>query len=162
MRDFDEKDGIILNILQDNCRTSLTEISKKVDLSIDSVKKRIRKMENVIFHPRIQIRPRSLGFSNIVDVKIKLSNHSKEEIDSFIKYLQDHPRIAEAFSVSGEWDLSIVIISRDADELDNITSSIKSKFGKIIGSWCESTTLKAYKFEKYDMERLLASDLNKK
>lgn len=155
---FDKKDGIILNILQKNCRTSLTDIAKQINLSIDSVKKRIKKMENDIFYPRIQIRPRSLGFSNIVDVKIKLNNHSKEGVDSFITYLQENPQIAEVFSVSGEWDLSIVIISKDMSDLNSITSSIKNKFGRIISSWCESTTLKAYKFETYDMEKFLGSN----
>jgi DNA-binding Lrp family transcriptional regulator len=155
MRDLDKKDCIILNILQRNCRISLTNIAKLVDISIDSVKKRIKKMENIIFYPKIQIRPRSLGFSNIVDIKIKLNNHAKKDIDNFIKYLQENPRVAEIFSVSGEWDLSIVIISKDADDLGNITLDIKNRFGKIINSWSESTTLKAYKFENYDMEKLL-------
>jgi Lrp/AsnC family leucine-responsive transcriptional regulator len=155
MPNLDEKDCIILNILQDNCRTSLTNIAKQIGLSVDSVKKRIKKMENIIFHPKVQIRPRSLGFANIVDVKIKLSDHSKDKIKNFIQYLQEDPRIAEIFSVSGEWDLSIVIVSKDADDLGNITSAIKNKFGKMIHSWIESTTLKAYKFEKYDMRKLL-------
>ena len=155
MAKLDKKDCIILNILQENCRTTLTSIAKKVNLSIDSVKKRIQKMENIIFHPRIQIRPRSLGFNYIVDVKIKFSNHSKEEINKFIIYLQKHPRIAEIFSVSGEWDLSLVIVSKDATDFDNITSDIKKRFGKIIGSWSGSVTLRAYKFEKYDMTKLI-------
>jgi DNA-binding Lrp family transcriptional regulator len=155
MGDLDEKDCIILNVLQKNCRISLTDVAKLVGLSIDSVKKRIKKMENIIFYPKIQIRPRSLGFSNIVDVKIKLNNHSKKDIDNFIKYLQENPRVAEIFSVGGEWDLSIVIISKDADDLGNITLDIKNRFGKIINSWSESITLKAYKFENYDMEKLL-------
>ena len=37
---LDEKNCLILNLLQENCRISLTELAKRVDLSIDSVKKR--------------------------------------------------------------------------------------------------------------------------
>ncbi len=156
MKDLDKKDCIILNILQNNCRTSLTKIAQEVSLSIDSVKKRIKKMEeNKIFHPRIQIRPRNFGFVNIVDVKIKLYNHSKKIQKELIGYLLKNPRIPEVFSVSGEWDLSIVIISKDANDLDDIISDIKGRFGDIINSWNESMTLKAYKFETYDMKKLL-------
>ncbi len=155
MGDLDKKDCIILNILQDNCRTSLTDIAQQVGLSIDSVTKRIKKMENEIFYPRIQIRPRSLGFNNIVDVKIKFNNHSKKETDSFIRYLLANPRVAELFSVSGGWDLSVVFVSKNLEDQEKITSEIKNKFGKIINSWNESTTLKAYRFETYDVKKLL-------
>ena len=159
MRNLDKKDCIILGILQNNCRTSLTEIAKQVNLSIDSVTKRIKKMEeNKIFHPRIQIRPRNFGFANIVDINIKLSDHSKEERDKFINYLQENSRIAEIFSISGQWDLSIVLVSKDAADLEEITSEIKEKFGKIINSWSESMTLTVYKFETYDMNKLMGFD----
>ncbi|MBW2996323.1 Lrp/AsnC family transcriptional regulator [Candidatus Woesearchaeota archaeon] len=158
MGNLDEKDCIILNILQNNCRASLTYIAKQVGLSIDSVKKRIKKMENDIFYPRIQIRPRSLGYMNIVDIKIKLNNHSKKETDRFVQYLLSNPKIAEIFSVSGEWDFSIVVVSKDVADLTEITSDIKNKFGSIISSWSESATLRAYKFETYDMIKLLGFD----
>ncbi|MBS3097438.1 Lrp/AsnC family transcriptional regulator [Candidatus Woesearchaeota archaeon] len=159
MADLDKKDCLILGILQKNCRTSLTDIAKEINLSIDSVKKRIKKMEKKgIFYPKIQIRPRSLGFVNIVDVKIKLNNHSKKDIDSFINYLIENPRISEIFGISGEYDLSIVILSKDAKDLQNITSAIQNKFGEIINSWNESMTLIAHKFEKYDMNKLLGLD----
>ena len=156
MDKLDKKDCIILNILQENCRTSLTNIAKQVNLSIDSVKKRLNKLENKkIFSPKVQIKPRSFGFENIVDVKIRLFNHSEEDIHQLIKYAIDHPKIPEIFRISGEWDLSLVIISKNADDLGNITSEIKNKFGKIIGSWNESITLKSYKFETYDMSKLM-------
>ena len=156
MRCIDKKDCIILNTLQKNCRTSLTDLAKKVGLSIDSVKKRLFKMiQNNIFYPRIQIRPRGLGFSHIVDVKIKLTSHTKKDVEEFIEYLKKHPRVAEVFSVSGEWDISIVIISKDADDLGNVVAGITNKYGAMIASWIESTTLKAYKFETYDLYKLM-------
>jgi len=159
MKGLDKNDCVILNVLQKDCRTSLTDIANRVCLSIDSVKKRIKKMrKNKIFHPQIQIRPRNFGFNEIIDIKIKLNNHSKEDRDKFISYLQGNPRIAEIFSVSGEWDLSIVLLSKNAADLEKITSEIKSKFGKIINSWSESMTLKSYKFETYDMRKLLGFD----
>lgn len=156
MTKLDKKDCKILNILQHNCRTSLTDIAKQVGLSIDSVTKRIKKLtKKEIFYPTIHIRPNYFGFTHIVDVKIKLNNHSKKEIDSFIGYLKENPRVTELFSVSGEWDISLVIISRDVADLEKINSDINHRFGEIINSWSESTTLKAYKFNEYDMQKLL-------
>lgn len=156
MNQLDEIDCEILNILQINCRVSLTEIAKHIGLSIDSIKKRIEKMlENKIFWPKIQIRPRNFGFKNIVEVKIKLKYSSKEDIGEFIQYLREHPRISEIFSISGKWDFSIVIIAKDAIDLGQISSEIRFKFGNIIVSWTESLTTNSYKFEYYDMCKLM-------
>jgi len=153
---LDEKDCIILNLLQQDCRVSLTKISKEVNLSIDSVKKRIKKMiMGDVFFPKIQLRPRNFGFNNIVDVKIKLNNYSHQQIDNFVEYLKENPYVAEIFSVSGEWDFSIVIISKDALNLGNITSEIRSKFGSLIRDWSESLTTHTYKFESYDMLKVM-------
>jgi Lrp/AsnC family transcriptional regulator, leucine-responsive regulatory protein len=155
MAKLDEKDSIILNLLQENCRISLTEIAKKIKLSVDSVKKRIKKMQGEIYYPKIQIRPRSLGFNNIVDIKIKLNNHSQKDFENFIEYLKNNERIPEVFRISGEWDISIVVIAKNTEDFDDITNEIKKKYGKIITTWSESLTLNVYKFEKYNILNLL-------
>jgi len=154
-KELDEKDCIILNLLQENCRMSLTDISKKVGLSIDSVTKRIKRMiKDDIFFPKIQLRPRHFGFKNIVDIKIKLHNYSEKDKKEFIEFLEKNPYIAEIFSISGDWDISIVVIAKDALHLGDVTMAIRDKFGDIISNWSESLTTHVYKFEKYNMLKL--------
>ena len=155
-KELDKKDCVILNLLQENCRMSLTDISKKVGLSIDSVKKRIKRMiKDNIFFPKIQLRPRNFGFKNIVDIKIKLHNYSEKDIKEFIEYLKGNPRVAEIFSISGDWNFSIVIIAKDAIDLGKITNEIRNKFSRIIDSWSESLTTWVCRFEDYDMLKLM-------
>ena len=116
---LDEKNCIILNLLQEDCRMSLTEIAKRINLSVDSVKKRVAKMKKEgIFYPKIQIRPRQLGFKYVVDVKVKLHNYKEKEMQEFIEYTTNHPRIPEVLSLSGEWDFTLVIIAKDQKSLD--------------------------------------------
>jgi len=159
--ELDEKDCIILNLLQENCRMSLTDISKKVGLSIDSVKKRIKRMvKDDIFFPKIQLRPRNFGFKNIVDFRIKLHNYNSKDINEFIKYLRNNPHIAEIFTLSGDWDFSIVVIAKDAIHLGKIAGEIRNKFSRIIDSWSESLTTCVYKFENYDMVKLMEKKEN--
>ncbi len=156
MHKLDEIDCGILNLLQINCRTSLTDISKQVNLSIDAVKNRIKKMlENNVFHPKIQIRPRKIGFNIIVEVKVKLRFITESKVYKFLSYLIEHPYVSEIFAVSGNWDYSLVIIARDAFHLGEITSEIRIKFGEMIRSWTESLTTNSYKFEYYDMLKLM-------
>lgn len=153
---LDKKNCQILNLMQEDCRISLTDLAKKVGLSVDSVKKRIEKMrKEEIFYPKIQIRPRSFGYKNIVDVKIKLHNYNTKDIEEFVKYLIKHPNIAEVFSMSGTWNFSIVIIAKDFNDMGKISNDIRSKFGKIINEWSESLTTAVYKFEDYDLIKLI-------
>lgn len=153
---LDDKNCAILRLLQENCRMSLTEISRNVGLSVDSVKKRINKMINEnVFFPKIQLRPRNFGYNNVVDIKIKIQNYNEEEINEFITYLKEHPRVVELFSIAGDWNFSIVIIARDALEQGRLTEEIRNRFSKIIAGWSESLTTKAYKFEEYDMTKLM-------
>jgi DNA-binding Lrp family transcriptional regulator len=156
MMELDRKNCLILNLLQEDCRMSLTEIARRVGLSIDSVKKRIVKMRaNGIFFPKIQIRPRNFGFKTIVDIKIKVHDCTEKELKEFVSYIEKHPRVAEFFSISGEWNFSIVIIAEDFSDLAQVSEEIRGKFGRIIGEWTESLTTRVYKFEKYDMLRLI-------
>lgn len=156
---LDNKNCQILNLLQQNCRMSLTKISKEVGLSVDSTKKRIQKMiADRVFYPKIQLRPRNFGFNNVSDIKIKLHNHTNEDITEFIDYLKEYPNIVEVFSVSGEWDFSLVILSKTIEELGTMSGGIRHKFSKIINTWTESTTTYAYKFENYDMLKLMGHE----
>ncbi len=153
---IDEIDCRLLDMLQKNCRTSYTKLGKEVDLSVDSVKKRVNKMiSRNIFFPKIQLRPRNFGFNNIVDVKIKLHNYDDKQLEQLISFLKNHQRIVELFSVSGDWDFSMVIIAKDAIDLGKVTREIKKGFGSIINGWQESLTTAAYKFESYDMDKLV-------
>lgn len=146
----------ILNLLQEDCRMPLTKIAKDVHLSIDAVRKRILKMQmQGLFYPKIQIRPRKLGFSHIADVKIKLHKYTKEQLHEFVEYLTHHPRVGEIFSISGQWDFSVVIIARNNEELGALSEEIRSTFHAIINEWSESITTCAYKFEKYDLLTLM-------
>ena len=138
---MDEINCEILNLLQVNCRMSLNDIAKHLDISIDTVKKRIDKMlKNKIFWPKIQIRPRNFGYSNIVEIKISLEYKSKERVLEFIEYLKKQPRVIEIFTISGKWDFSIVVISKDANDLGIVTKEIRYKYGDMISYWIESLT----------------------
>jgi len=150
MMKIDKKDKIILFELHKNPRISLTLLAKKAGLSIDSTKKRMDKMlRSSIFRPISLIRHRNCGFKNVVNVMIKLQNINTEKYNRFIEFLRKHDRVTEIFSVSGEWDLSIVFIAKDAIDQDDVAKQIRHRFGDIIQSWSESLTTKCYKFEEH-------------
>lgn len=152
-RALDDKDRKILMILQANGREQLKAIAGKVGLSIDSVHKRIKEMQRKeIFKSGIFIEPRNIGFPLIVDVKIKLTNISEKEKKKFIDYLVDHKRVIDLLSIMGDHDLTCVLIAKDTNELEEVSTEIRQKYSDIIADWKAFLILKAHKFEEYDLE----------
>lgn len=152
-RILDDKDKQILMILQKNSRESLTKIAKKVSLSIDSTHKRIKEMERKgIFEPTISIEPRAIGFPLIADIKIKLRNITELEKDKFIKNLTNHPRVIDLLSIMGDYDLTCVIIAKDTNELEELSTKIRQKYSNMIADWKAMLILKTHKFEHYELE----------
>lgn len=152
-RIIDDKDKKILMLLQEDGRMQLTKIAKKVGLSIDSTHKRIKEMEEKkIFQAGISIEPRAIGFPLISDVKIKLRNISEKEKKEFIEDLILNPRVIELFSIMGDFDMTCVLIARDTNELEEISTKIRQKYSKMIANWKSVLVLKTYKFEYYDLE----------
>ena len=151
-RILDDKDREILMILQRNGREKLTEIAKKVKLSIDSVNKRMKEMQRKgVYTINTFIEPRVIGFSLVVDVKIKLRNITEKDKNEFIFHLANHPRVIDLLSLMGEFDLTCVMIAKDANEFDKISTEIRQKYSHIIDDWKGMLILKTYKFEEYDL-----------
>jgi len=153
--ELDQKNCQILNLLQENCRMSLTEIADKIGLSVDSIKKRIDKLKGEVFFPRIQLRPRHFGYPIIVDVKVKLQSFAKPQIDNFVAYTKAHPRVAELIAISGEYDFNLVLIAQNYTDLARLSNEIRSKFGQFIKDWAESMSTHVHKFESYDLISLM-------
>lgn len=161
MQGVDKKDLQLLNLLQEDCRMSLTKLAAHIGRSIDATKKRLKKLqEQGYFFPKVQVRPRHLGYPYIVDVKIKLHNYDNTTLETFNNYLLEHPRVAELFSISGEWDYTLVLIAKDHEDLARLGDEIRDKFNSIIADWQESLTKVAYKFETYDLLKLKTYEEN--
>lgn len=152
-RILDKKDREILMMLQENSRESLTNIAKKVRLSIDSVNKRIKEMQRkgILAFDTININPRVIGFPLIADVKIKLHNITEKDKNNFIGYLKEHPRVIDLLSIMGDYDLTCVLIAKDTNELEKISLGIRQKYSDLIADWRSILILKTHKFEYYDL-----------
>ncbi|VVB80928.1 putative HTH-type transcriptional regulator [uncultured archaeon] len=153
---FDQKDKQILLILQDNGRESLTNIAKKVGLSIDSVKARIEKLhkKGIIDRIKALLVPRNMGYPLVADIKIKLHNNTQETTEQFIAHLKNHPRVIDLLSLMGDYDLTCVLIAKNPTELETIQQQIRQKFNTIIADWRGFLILKVHKFEEYALEQI--------
>ncbi len=148
---MDAKDAKLLGILQENGRESLTNIAKALNLSIDSTHKRLKKLVNSgIIRFGIFTDPKKIGFELVANIQIKLHNIDEEELNKFISHLKNHPRVIELISVMGDYDITCVIIAKNAEELEEVSRMIRQKFRGLISEWKAVINLKTHKFEWYE------------
>ncbi len=151
VRALDRIDRDILNMLSKNARAKLTQIAKRIGLSVDATKKRILKLERdgVIAQYTIQVNPRIIGLPLAIHIYLQLRNFSQKRFDEFMDYLRGNPRVIDVMSVAGDYDLYIVFLAADPDDLDKRKNEIKQRFSDMIGDWKEVIVTKVYMLEEY-------------
>ena len=125
---MDHIDREILQILQQNARTSLKTIAEKTFLSSPAVSARIEKLEqdNVIIGYQAQINPMKLGYHIIAFINLNVMPEDKQK---FYKYAETIPNILECSSVTGEYSVMMKVAFESTMQLDQFLGQLQ-KFGK--------------------------------
>lgn len=112
---LDKKDIEILILLQQNARMTVKEIAEKIHLTTTPVHERIKRLEEsgIIKQYATLIDPAKLGKSLTVICYISLREHTKNAGLKFIKAVNELDEIVECYSISGEFDFMLKVISED-------------------------------------------------
>ncbi len=122
---LDLKDRKIFSILSTNSRIPLTKLAKKVGLSRDAVKYRIKNYEKkgIIQGYRAMVDIKKFGYTPY-HLFIKLNNPSQEIEKKIINKLIKNPFIRALIRFSGNYDFEIALIAKDIYELDRVIEKI--------------------------------------
>ena len=125
---MDHIDREILQILQQNARTSLKTSAEKTFLSSPAVSARIEKLEkdNIITAYQAQVNPTKLGYHIIAFINLNVLPEDKQK---FYKYAEKIPNILECSSVTGEFSVIMKVAFESTMELDTFLGQLQ-KFGK--------------------------------
>jgi len=147
---FDKYDRLILKELDINARKSLVELSKKVRLSRDAIKNRIKKLVNnkVILAFTPVYNPPKMGYSIINYVFISLYNPSDEQEKKFLKFLKDNKHVTYVAGLIGKWDYILDIMAENPGQFDKILKEIRQKFPELIKDYEVYGVLQEYKYEE--------------
>jgi DNA-binding Lrp family transcriptional regulator len=112
---LDGKDLAILRLLQQNARMSVKEIAEQVQLSTTPVHERIKRLESsgVIKQYATLIDGVKIKKGLMVICYVSLNQHSKLSGSHFIKLINELPEVMECYSISGEFDFMLKIITED-------------------------------------------------
>lgn len=119
----------ILEVLQANSRVSISELSKKVNLSLSAVSERLKKLEssNVIEKYTVILNSQALDKELSVIMNISLEN--PHLTSDFLEFVRSEEEILECHYVTGEYDYVLKITTRNTATLENLMNRIKGISG---------------------------------
>lgn len=135
--EIDKLDKEIIDVLSENARLSLVEISKRVNESAKVVGNRIKKLEEkkLIEGYRPIINHNKIGYT-YYKVFINLNKISKEELKKLKVYIKSDPLViylVEGIALPGDIDIELMIKSNK--QLYDFIEYLRFKFPTLIGEY---------------------------
>ena len=124
----------ILDILKKNSRSTASEISKQVHLSLPAVSERIKKMEenNIIEKYSILLNRKEMNYNVLAFIHISIDG--SENIEEFRKLICYYPFVLECHHITGDYDYLLKVLTKDIEELEIFLSSQLKKIKGIVKS----------------------------
>lgn len=117
MIEIDDRDRIILSLLQADCRISNAELAAQAGMSASACWRRVKALETagIIENYGVTLDPARLGLTFHAIVLVHLARHDPDKIKDFIHAVQARPEVQEAFATTGQADYHLRILCRDIE-----------------------------------------------
>lgn len=114
---LDEKDLMILRLLQSDAKMTVREIATRIHLSTTPVHERIKRMEDsgVILHYSAMVNHAKVKKGLMVICYISLKEHNKKSGTKFIKTINELNEVIECYNISGEFDFMLKVVAESMD-----------------------------------------------
>jgi len=125
---LDITDVKILEILQDNARASISDLSKQVNLSLSAVSERLKKLEssNIIEQYTTIINPEAMSKDLSVLMMVSLENTTGNTVKELQAFVEQNDEVLECHHITGEYDYALNITTRNTESLEKLMSTIKN------------------------------------
>jgi len=129
---LNETDKKILKIIKYNSRISYEEIGKKVKLSRNAVKQRIKKLEEkkIIAGYKILVNFNHFDKQSF-KILIKYNNSRIDQEKTLLEEIRQTPGVLDILRFIGKWDLDVEIQMKDYRELQEFIIRLRNKYGII-------------------------------
>ena len=113
--ELDRADLRILEVLQHHGDLSAADIAERVDLTASTCWRRISRLEELgVIKTRVALLDREkLGLNVTVFSRVKLATHGRDELGSFGEVIRQHSEVLECYTLMGETDFLLRIVTRD-------------------------------------------------
>jgi len=123
MFELDAFDKRLLQLLQQNCRMTASELGEKVGLSSSAVQRRVGRLrEEKIIEAEVAIvspAVAGLGITCIVDIVLE-EGHGRA-LESFKAAMQQCSEVMQCYYVTGTYDFVLIVNAKDMQEYEMFT-----------------------------------------
>lgn len=120
--DLDRFDVAILAALRRNARISNKRLAETVGLAPSTCLERVRRLHDLDvvrgFHADVDLT--ALGMRMQAMIAVRMSEHSRELVDSFRSYVLTLPEVLSLYHVAGADDFLVHVAVRDAHHLRDL------------------------------------------
>lgn len=123
---LDSIDAKILEELQQNARVSISDLSKKINLSLSAVSERLKKLEGsgVIQQYTAILDPRAMDRN--LRALMMVSVDGSGNMNELLKLVKESPEILECYFIAGACDYILKVATKDTDSLASLVVKIKA------------------------------------
>ena len=151
-RMLDDIDTKILNLLQENSRITIRELSEKLFLSSTPIHERIKKLEKegIIKQYITLLDPKKINKDLVVYVSVNLIKHTKEAVDQFIKEINNLDEVLECYYISGNSDFLLKVYCTGMEEYQQFLTerfSVIENISQFYSSFVLTESKVSYQFK---------------
>lgn len=116
---LDEKDIAILEILQENAKLTVKEISRRIGSPVTTTHSRIKRLEKegYIKHYRAILDPKKLGYKTTAYILVSFARSSGLDQREVAEEIARLPQVQEVHIITGDWDILVKVRVRDVEDL---------------------------------------------
>lgn len=146
---LDKKDLRLLYELEENCRRSLNQLSKKVGVSKQVLHYRLERLirEEAILQFITVIDYSRLGYVNH-EVWFQLKEMKEEKKKEFLTFLINHPRIRWLVKCGGKFDYAMSIMATDVVSFSELLEPIFSRYPNFVQNHFVTISKGVYSYPK--------------
>lgn len=121
MKKLDRTDVAILNLMQENSRTTNADLARSVNLSPTPCFNRIKAMEEmgVIRKQVTLLEPAVLGLNVNVFIQVSLEKQVEDALSLFEKAINERPEVMECYLMTGDADYLLRVLVPDIRALEH-------------------------------------------
>ena len=126
--ELDGKDRRILNLLQENSRTSYLSIAGELCVSEATVRYRVKKLidNGVINKFTALLNPKKIGYSTTGVLMVKIASDRFEEAS---KQISDLTETYHVFQNTGDYNIVAVVHAHDLEHLSDLRKRVEKMLG---------------------------------
>jgi DNA-binding Lrp family transcriptional regulator len=147
--DIDNIDFNILKLISANARLPTINISKKLNLSVQTVSQRLKRLidSKIIeaFRPMINLSKIGIYWYKVF---FTLKNYKRKQ--ELLNYFAAHPNIVYAYETTGRDDLEVEMEVESYEQFKDILEDIRNKFDDSIESYNHVILYKEHKVKFFE------------